>query len=262
MNTVVYVDVLIFTNILINYCILNTVARLMHLRSRLWRVILASFLSSLSALCVYLPFYTGIVSFVIRIAICAITALLAFFSGDIREYLKSTVLMITVSILYCGFFIAVYELFKPPNMAVINDIVYFEFNPIVMIVITSLIYLILLLIRKLLHKRISNTIVNLSFAYQNHTYSCLGKVDTACSATEPFSGDPVIITDKSVFDTADLMNKRVIPCKTLSGSSLLYAVKCDELIIDHKEIKKSVYIGSADIAESSFQAIINSDIVR
>lgn len=262
MDTVVYVDVLIFTNTIVNYCILQTVSRLLHIRERLWRVILASLISSLSALCVYLPFYSGMVSFGIRIAVCAMTTLIAFSCHNIKDYLRTTCLTLTVSILYCGFFIAVYELIKPPNMAVINDIVYFEFNPLVMIALTAVIYLILIWIRKLMRSRITNTIVNITFCCQEREYSCMGKIDTACSAAEPFSGDPVIIVDTSVFDTADKENRRVIPYRTLSGASLLYAVKCEKLLIDNREINKSVYIGSADIADSSFQAIINSQIVR
>ena len=262
MDTVVYVDVLIFTNTIINYCILQTVAQLLHLKTRLWRVILASFLSSLSALCVYLPWYSGIASFGIRIGVCMLTTLLAFGCHALKEYIRTAALTLTVSIVYCGFFIAIYELFKPPNMALINDIVYFEFNPLIMIGLTAVIYLVLLLIRKLFQKRITSTIVDLSFVYQDHTISCLGKIDTACSATEPFSGDPVIIVSKAVSDTDSVENKRVIPYQTLSGSSLLYAVKCEKLFINKQEIKKNVYIGSADIADSNFDALINSQIVR
>ncbi|MBQ3416443.1 MAG: sigma-E processing peptidase SpoIIGA [Ruminococcus sp.] len=260
--TVVYVDVLLFTNTLISYCILLTAARLLHLKVKLYRVIPAAFLSSLSALCVYLPYYTGAFSLMVKLIVCALTTLIAFHSRSFKEYLKTICLTVTVSFVYCGFFIAVYELFKPPNMAIINDVVYFEFNPLVMIGLSALIYLILLLIRRVFAKRITNTIVDLQFVCQSREYHCMGKIDTACTATEPFSGDPVIITDKSVFDTDSMENKRVIPYQTLSGGSLLYAVKCEKLLINRKEIDKNVYIGSAQIADSNFQAIINSVILR
>lgn len=260
--TVVYVDVLIFVNTLINYCVLQTVIRLAHLKTRLFRVVLASFLSSLSALLVYLPCYSGAIALGIKIAVSALTVLIAFHTSRFREYLKITGLTAVVSVLYCGFFIVIYDLFKPPNMAIINDIVYFEFNPLVMTGLCALIYLILLLIEKIYSKRITSTIVKLEFVYQNQSYRCLAKIDTACDASEPFSGDPVIITDKSVFDASNKDHKRVIPYQTLSGSSLLYAVKCEKLIIDEKEIFKKVYIGSADIAGTNFQAIINSQIIR
>lgn len=225
-------------------------------------MITASFLSSLSALCVYLPIFSGIISILIKIPVCFLTAFLAFFSGNLPDYFKSVLLTIAITLLYGGFFIAIYELFKPPNMAIINDVVYFEYSPFLMIGLSLGIYLVLFFVRKLLSKRISNTIVSLKFSVFERSYECLAKIDTACSATEPFSQAPVIIAEKKLFDASKQERKRVIPYRTLSGESLMYAVRADEVYIDRQKIQKEIYIASAALVETDFQAIINSNIIR
>ena len=53
-----------------------------------------------------------------------------------------------------------------------------------------------------------------------------------------------------------------MPYKTLSGESLLFAVKAEKIYINDKEIPKSVYIGSVEKINDDFQAIIHSEIIR
>ncbi len=225
-------------------------------------MIFCAFISSLSALLVYIPYYSGIVSIIMRIAVCVLSVLIAFGYISFREFSKKCGMLIILSLLFCGFFILIYQLLHPPNMAIINDIVYFEFDPLLMIALTAFIYIVMILIRKVFSERIKSTIVNLCFFYNDRNYVCLAKVDTACNVREPFSGSPVIIVEKSIFDTEPFEMKRVIPYQTLTGSSLMYAVKVQRVLIDQKEINKNIYIGSAEKIDENYQAIINSEIIR
>lgn len=262
MPTVVYVDVLLFINTILTYAVLVTVEKLFKRSTRLWRLITSAFVGSLFSLLIF----SGINSFLFSMAIKVISSLLitviAFPFVGRREFFKTTLATVGVSVVYSGMFILFYQLVKPPNMLIMNDIVYFEFNPLVMIGFTAVIYLLITLFHKLFHERIKNTVVDLNIAVNNQEISCIGKVDTGCNLTEPFSGSPVIIVDESLFRLDDTMPRRVIPYTSVGGSSILYAVKAEKVIIDHKPIDKAVYIAVHRLNDQNIQAIINSEIIK
>lgn len=147
-------------------------------------------------------------------------------------------------------------------MVIVNDIVYFQVNPLWLIALTAFIYYILLIIYKLFSERIKSTVVPLSFTVDDHTYNCIGKIDTGCNLREPFSSAPVIIADRTVFIADDRKPYRIIPYSAIGGSSFLKAVKAQSVIINKQPVEKEIYIASSEISSNSFQAIINSDITR
>ena len=262
MTTVVYVDVLIFINTIITYAVLLTAEKLLKRRTKLWRLVAASLIGSLFSLLVFI----GTEGFLFQAFIKAISSLsltaLAFPIVSRREFLRTALVIVGVSVAYSGMFILIYQLFKPPNMLILNDYVYFEFNPVVLLISTAVIYAVMALFQKLFHERIKSTVVPLRFTVGGTEYSCVGKVDTGCTLTEPFSGAPVIIADPAVFSIPDDSPGRVIPYSAVGGSSILYAVRADRVMIDRTICGKEVYIASSSIRDDHIQAIINSEIVR
>ena len=147
-------------------------------------------------------------------------------------------------------------------MLIVNDVPYFNVNPLSLILLTAVIYVLLLLLIKLFSERIRSTVVPLSFTLSGREYSCIGKLDTGCDLTEPFSGCPVIIVDKEVFSVNADAPFRVIPYTTVNGSSFLRAVKADAVSVERGSVEKQVYIASGDIHNAHYEAVINPDIIR
>lgn len=257
----VYVDVLIFINTVLNYAVLMTAEKLMKADIRLWRLILASFTGALFSLSIFLPIDHFLLLFGIKLLASLILTLISFGWHGRREFIKALLLTLSVSLFYCGFLILFYQLFKPPNMLIINDVVYLQVSPILLLILTAVIYFIILLLERLFRERIKTTIVNLSFTVSGQDYSCIGKVDTGCNMIEPFSSSPVIIVDDTVFSIEENAPSRIVPYSTISDSSYLRAVKAERVTIDKQPIHKNIYIAGAPV-KGSFQAIINSDIVR
>lgn len=260
--TVVYVDILLFVNTVVNYIILITAERLLKLKARTWRVILASFIGSLFALTVFIDARSFLISLLIKIVSTLTISAAAFAFHSFKELCKHSLLTLCVSFVFSGMMTAVYMVFKPPNMLIINDIVYFEFDPLVLLALTAVIYATVYFIERLFRERIRHSVVRLEFTVNGDKYDCLGKIDTGCSLTEPFSGAPVAVTDSSVFTVDDRLVRRVIPYSTVGASSLMYAVKADEVIINGKAIGKTVYIAQGRISSSAYKAVINPDIIR
>lgn len=262
MLTVVYVDVLLFINIIINYAVLITAEKLMKRQTALWRLIAASAVGSLFSLLVFTGVDSGVFSFVIKAASSLLTVLIAFPIVSRAEYLKTTLAAVGVGIVYSGFFILFYQLFKPSNMLIVNDIVYFEFNPLILLASTGAIYLLMTLFQKLFRERIKASTVNLKYTALSREYTCIAKIDTGCDLTEPFSSAPVIVADSSVMTIPDDCPKRVIPYSAVDSTSILYGVRADSVFIDGKPIDREIYIAAAPLNSKRFQAIINSEIIR
>lgn len=260
-TTVIYIDVLIFTNSIINYCILATVKKYFHIDAKLYRIIISSFISAISSFVIFLPVYNAFFSVLIRIVVSTFTVFIAFGFGNIKTFILNITGFFITSVIFCGGFILIYQVFRPSNMAIINDIVYFDIEPIIMILITLFIYTVIILFSKIFKEKTTNTIVNLKFYINEKEYSCIGKIDTGCNLTEPFSGSPVIITDKTVIND-EIEFTRIIPYSTIDNSSYLQSIKADKVIIDNKKIQKEIYIAVSDKPLNIYQAIINSQITR
>lgn len=259
---VVYVDVLLFINAVINYAVLATADRLLKRDVRLYRLLLGSFIGALFSLAIFLDPDSRILLFLLKVVSSAVLTLIAFGWKSGKEYLRAAAVTVAASLLYCGLFILFYQIFKPPNMLIVNDVVYLQVNPLMLLGLTALIYLVLLLLSRLLRERIKSTVVSLSFTVDDREYACVGKIDTGCSLVEPFSSAPVIIADKNVLTIDERLPHRIIPYTAVGGSSFLSAVRAGKVEIDRKSIDKTVYIAVADLHNGHYQAIINSDIIR
>lgn len=259
---VIYIDVLIFTNILINYCILSLTEKFLHIKTNQARLVLSSAICSLFSLTVFLQI-GNLLSLVIKLLCAVILCLIAYKYTDIKTYIKCICTVFAISVIYSGVMILFYQTVKPEKMAIINDNVYFQIKPLTLISISIFIYIIIMCIKRVINTDISDTVVDLRISIDGNEYSCVGKIDTGNSVVEPFSNTPVIITESSVLNGLKMKNQRIIPYKTLNSNSIMYAVKADEIYINKKQINKTAYIASYDgIIEPQIKAIINYELTR
>lgn len=259
---VIYIDVLLFVNAIVNYAILMTAEKLLKRDIRLYRMILGALIGALFSLTIFIRSDSRILLLLFKIVTTGIITLIVFGWKSSKEFLKSYVCNTAVSIIYCGAYILFYQVFKPPNMVIVNDILYLQVNPLWLTVLTAIIYILVFVIYKIFSERIKSTVVLLKFTIHEKNYSCVGKVDTGSNLKEPFSSAPVIIVDTAVFDTAQEELIRIVPYSTVNGSSYLSAVKADTVHIDKKPISETVYIATGQIHNPNYQAIINSEIIR
>lgn len=259
---VVYVDILLFINTVINFAVLETAQRLLKRSCRLYRLLIGSLTGALFSLMIFSCRDSRLMLLLLKLAASAVMTLTVFGWKSVAEYGKAVVGVTVVSLLFCGFFILFYEIFRPPNMLIVNDVVYFHVNPLALIGLTAVIYLLLLLIYRLLSERIKAGVVPLEFEIGGKSYRCIGKIDTGCNLKEPFSSSPVIVADSSVLTIDEASPVRIIPYSAVNASSYLKAVRADRVSINQKAVDRTIYIASADIHNHNYQAIINSEILR
>lgn len=260
---VIYIDVLIFLNVITNYCILCITKRFLNLKAKSIRLILAAFVASLFTLTIFINMNSTILSILIKIVCATLMCFIAFMKIDCFTYIKSLCATFVFTMIFSAFAISYYQIFKPQNMVILNDTIYIHIKPVSLIITSGIVYALFLLSKKLISHNLFNSTVRLKFSVDNTEYSCIAKIDTGNSVVEPFSGSPVIITESSVIKNITYKPERIIPYSVLGNSGILYGIKPQKVFIDDKEISKEIYIGIYDgKIDLNFKSIINSNILR
>lgn len=260
---VVYIDVLIFINIIINYCILSVTRKFLHIKTSELRIILSAGIGSLFSLTALDTNINIVLSYIIKLICSIVMCLVAYKNTNFKYIIRNIISVFAFSMIFSSVMILFYQTVKPHNMAIINDNVYFQVNPLFLILLSIVSYLIIITVQKLIKANIDNTLVNLTMTIDNRDFSCIGKIDTGCSVVEPFTGTPVIITESEVLNDFNINTPRIIPYKGFNSHGLLYGIKANSIHIDGKEMQTEAYIAiTNEKIDPDFQAIINHKITR
>jgi len=259
----VYIDVYIFINIFEDLLLLLAVKYILRLKTSYLR--LAAGCAAGGVLSLFSLINTiFIINILVKIIGVMIIVLIVFGYKSKKAFIKATSTLIIVTFLVSGALICFYLAFKPKGMAIINDNVYFNISPLLLIILTLFIYFILLLYRKLFKNKSKLALIkDVKIQLKGKTYEIKCKVDSGMNVKEPFSGSSVIIIEKDVINISINQNEmRVIPFKSLGKSGLIYGFKIDKLIIDNKEINEEVYTAIYNgVFSSDFQGLIPESIL-
>ncbi len=273
---IVYADVLIFLNLLVNYFLLLAVARVLNKSVKTHRLVLGSLLGALSSLYIFLPPLSIWLEMIIKAAVCGVMCLIAFGYNGGRAFFKSMLLLVLVTVGYGGVMYAVWLLFSPKGMVINNSVVYFNISLIHLIVFTVLGYVAFSVFYKIFSRRaITAKRCNINVYAQGKSASLTAIVDTGNSIEDVFSQGEIIICDKSVMsqlfgdseikgNTALKSRYRLLPCSTVSGVDMLEGVRCDKAVIHYDgrtvTLEKPI-LALSKTALSDGEAIINPKIL-
>ena len=240
----VYVDILIFTNIFEDFLLLYAVKYILRIKTKYYRLVLGSLAGGIFSLLslMELSFINGIL---LRIATALLLALIAFGYKSRKSFIKAASTLVVITFLVNGAIICFYLALKPDGMMIINDSVYFDISPLLLIILTLVVYIILFLFKKLFRNHAKhNLIKNVSISINNSIYDFKCKVDSGLNAKEPFSGNSVIVAEKDIFENnIKNVNLRVIPFKSLGGNGIIYGFKPESVTIDSKAVYEEIFIG-------------------
>lgn len=260
---VVYIDILLCLNLIINYFIIISVGKFLHRKKSRTRFILGALVGSLCSLIILLPPVNGFLNFLIKLLVSSMICLISFKFGGIKEFVKNTAAFYLISFLFCGVMLAFWFTFTPKVMVINNSTVYFNISPLYLIISSLITYFIVGLICRITgRKKPEKLYYNIIIERCAKRICVKGKLDTGCSLVEPFSGSPVIVCDeKSIKDivpenvleyekcltyTGYTDKIRVIPFGTISGTGLMPCFKPDRIFIDDNLCLNEIYIAVAD----------------
>ena len=166
-----------------------------------------------------------------------------------KYFIKSVMCFLFMNVLFSGFTLLIWFMFKPKGMVVNNGMVYFNISPIVLIVSTLASYFLIECINRFLGKHPCDSSICHITVKLNEKYSEFdAKLDTGNYLKEPFSNLPVILVDKykieniipfdinsndhiSKIAEKNNINIRIIPFSSVSNDGFLMAFKPDNLTI-------------------------------
>lgn len=236
---VVYADVLIIVNFIVDYFLLRLTSRFLHKKPRLWRMLLGGATGGIFSLYILIPQSAFLTEITVDILMCAILCLITFGFGGIKTFFRSAAVLFAVNFAYSGAMIAVWYIFKPYGMVINNSVIYFNISPIFLIVFSVIGYFAVLILRRLLQKNFSpNAYCDVKIFCGERNLSLCGIVDTGNSLRDVFGTTQIFITDEDIVETLLGEQKqnparfRAVPCGTVVGERLLEGYRIDKAEIN------------------------------
>lgn len=194
MRQVVYIDVLLLLNLIINFILLFLTSLILKIDYKRYRMFIGAFLGSLYSLIILLPELNWIFSFLTKMIVCFIIIFICFGFVKAKRFFKISAMFLFMTFVFAGSMVGLWILFKPNGFLYNNTSLYFNFNPLVLIITTVACFLIIRIIVFILNKR-NVFLSSYSFKLNVNEFVFSGKamMDTGNSLRESFTNYPVVI---------------------------------------------------------------------
>ncbi len=198
-HMVVYVDVLLVVNIIIDYFLLLLTKTLLRKTVRRRRILLGALIGGAYALVIFLPAMPVYITVPLRLAACVPIVLAAMPVHGVRDLLKSVGAFFAVNFVFAGLMLGFYLVLSPQNMAMNNGTVYFDLNIRWLLLFTLLCYAILMLLSHLLRRRApEGRLFDVTLSNAGKSVCEKALLDTGHGLSDGFSDRPVLIAEPRV----------------------------------------------------------------
>ncbi len=278
--TYIYLDVLLITNVYVNYFLLKATAKITHTQLKLSRCIISAFLGSLSSLVIVIPKLNMVYLMPLKVLFALTIIKVAFASISVKRLVKLGVVFFVVSFIFTGINMIACELTKTSAIIVNNHSVYYNISIMTLIISTIVAYIAVCACSMIFDRycNISHS-YKVSFELSGKRYELCGISDTGNSLIDSFSGKPVIICSSgqlnsalnlnpnSVYGAEDYLNLlkgrkglRLLPYSTISSSGVLPAFSADKIAIKNEKNEEKyvdAFIGISSIKSNCEEAVFN-----
>lgn len=258
---IVYVDVLIVINILVNYFMLLAVKTMGRFDTTRWRILLGAIIGGASSLLLFLD-NLGIVMTLLKILSAFLMSAITFGIKPIKKLLKSTFWLFAICFVFGGLMFAIYMFTEIDIMLYKNGIIYFDIDITFLVICSAISYIVITIIAKLTDKKAPKSKeYYIKIETDKKIISCRALMDTGNNLREPFSNYPVILAEKSIFEELfEADDKiRLIPVSTVSGETLLKAYRPKQIEIENFKTDK-VYIAESLAPLDEYKIILNINL--
>lgn len=274
---VVYLDVLLAVNWVIDFLLLHAAARLTRTPYRGWRLVLGAAVGAAWCGTVLLPPLPALVIAALDAAgAVAMTATAFRFDGIGTLFRRAGVLFVLSAVL-AGVAMAVYVFLAPADLQVINGVVYYQISPLLLIALTALSYALLCLWGRWTRRREPlGRHYRLRITRGERTVEVPALFDSGNGLTEPFSGAPVAVAEYGA--VAALLSPawqppcpvppagaRLIPFSSVGGGGMLPAFRPDRLTVVGEEgewDRTGAWVAVCDTLGSDTCALIGLELTE
>lgn len=243
---VIYADVLVATNVLVDYLLLRASAAVMSVRVKPWRLLAASVIGGAYSLVIFVQLPVAAAA-ALKIAAVAAMVAAAFGVGTPRGFFRSTAVFLLANLVFAGLMLALWYKLLPNSMLYKNGAVYFDVDVLTLVISAAVCYAALTLLSFLARRRTQRgNVFSVELVCNGKKARGRALFDTGNSLRESFSGRPAVIAEAGFVKNIqppgfrDLMNAstekpldfkgfRMIPFATLNRSGALPSFRADEI---------------------------------
>lgn len=272
MKTVIYADILVVLNIMVNYLLLRAVSALLGTKRNPIRLLFSSFIGGIFSLIIFIENIPFLLNLLLKILVMTIMVVVAFRVKKLSDFLKNSAAFFLCNFAFAGIMLAVNILFSSDTVFYKNGAVYFDINILTLIVASVGCYAVLSLISRLTRDRmVRNLLYDISVEYEGKTVSGKALLDTGNNLKDAFSGNPVIVAERNFIkkligdneDVTAMKNFRLIPYSTISSGGALPAFLADKItvIFEGKNVAlRNVYVALTEkkIVSSDYSVLLGS----
>ncbi len=247
---VIYVDILIVLNLVINFFLLNAVFLFTREKAKGKRVIISALVGALYSLIILVDSIPVFLSGILKILVSGIMIFIAFGRVKLKSFLKRCACFYIVSSIFAGLMFAIYYFLTPLGMFFSDGIVYFDISAPVLLVLAGGIYLALFLIFKFfVNAPQDNCLKRVVIKRKGKKTNIFAIVDTGNHLIDSLTGYPVLVCSlnsvkgilsegEEEFFSGNIEkigeHLRIIPLSTASGEGVLPAFipESIEIILD------------------------------
>lgn len=265
MQQVIYIDVLIFLNTIITFLLLLASSRLMKLYPSAGRFAIASVLGGISSLIILAPEMGFFLSLLTKLLFSLVIVTCAYNPRSFSAIAKETGYFFAVNFIFAGMMLFASSL---PGISLINynnGAVYINFSFFSLIASCIICYAVTCILGRLTkHKNSDCEVLFVQIFHNGKTVRSAAIADTGNALSDPYTGKALIVADKATLEPILPENIRLyletgtcedgiklIPCNTVTGSSLMPCFKADKISI--KSEKTATELTNREIAVSSQQ---------
>ncbi len=271
---IIYIDILLAVNFVIDYLLLSATARILRLTPKRWRVLLGALSGAGSACLIFLTTMPTLAILVLHLTSACILIKIVFPFSKVSVFLKQVLVFYVISALFSGLVSALWSLTKSETFYAYNGVIYFDISPLMLSGFAVISYTVIRLYEYITRKRAPR---GYSFLLRiddgNGICVCRALYDSGMHLTEPFSGKPVVVVEEAVIrpylsaEHDKRARMRVIPYHSLGADGLLSAFIPHSLTLETDDRKRwdisGTYVAlSNSLGRGTFHALIGTDVME
>ena len=288
MKQTVYVDILLFLNLIVTFLLLKSASLLSGVCTNRKRLFLGTLIGGTASLLIFVQM-NSIESLVTKLVLGFTLSWIVFFKRKSpRLFWRAFFSFLLVNFIFAGFMTAVFLLFPARGMVYRNGVVYFHMSAITLTLLSGAAYVIIRLVCRIIQRRTDakqTVCVHIESGGCHATLTAL--VDTGNRLNDPFSGLPVMIATKTAlspllpaqwFSFVETLARqqqpfykgeahpayrsfRMIPVSTVAGQSVLPAFCPDRIEISGEEKRAVIAVLDAPLSNGSYDAVIGPSLI-
>ena len=293
---IVYLDIIFFENVLMNYIIIFTTGMILKNEFKRRNVLLASCIGAIYSILMYLNILKITSNFIMKIVLSIVIIKIAFNPKKRKTFFKNLLMFYLVSFIFGGCIFALMYIVKPQYIQIRNG-VFVGTYPIKIAIAGGIVaYVVTQISFKMIKTKINkkDMIYTLEIFYKEKSIQIHGMLDTGNLLKDPITGTPVIIVQKDkllnlfsqnilnniekilggdvkfTIDEEEIFSKvRILPFSSIGNENgMLVGIKVDyiNILIDETSKKmKDVIIGIYNkkiTKNDEYSAIFGLDILK